>query len=121
MNRRADGLVGRAGAPPGIGAAMVRQADRYALGACAGRGMGIGGGSGIAKAAGGGGGGGKGGRRDTGGRGGRVETSMIFFMTVCGRRREWREVRPSMMNEVRPSMMMEGPAVDDDGRMCGRR
>ena len=67
MNRRADGLVRRAGAPPGIGAAMVRQADRDALGACAGRGMWIGGGSGIAKAAGGGGVGGKGEGRETGG------------------------------------------------------
>jgi hypothetical protein len=35
--RRADGLVGHAG---GIGAAMVRRADRDALGACSGRGMG---------------------------------------------------------------------------------
>ena len=35
--RHADGLVGRAGE---IGAAMVRRADRDALGACSGRGMG---------------------------------------------------------------------------------
>ena len=35
--RRADGLVGHAG---GIGAAMIRRADRDALEACSGRGMG---------------------------------------------------------------------------------
>ena len=63
--RRADGLVGRVGIPAGIGAAMVRRADRDALGAYAARGMGIAqegrrrvlsGGNGIAKATGGGGG-----------------------------------------------------------------
>ena len=74
--RHADGLVGRAGAPAGIGANMVRRADRDALGACYARGMGtpeegrrrvLSGGRDIDKAAVGGGGGGEGGGRDTGG------------------------------------------------------
>lgn len=74
--RHVDGIVGRAGAPAGIGANMVRRADRDALGACYARGMGtpeegrrrvLSGGRGIDKAAVGGGGGGEGGGRDTGG------------------------------------------------------